>query len=59
MKAPTFTDKHRGRYRSAAESKQPGYLARRMKAYARLERLKAAKEAARSNVQTLPQRKRG
>lgn len=42
MKDPRYTDKHRGpRYRTAAESQQPGYLARRMQAYARLQRLKA------------------
>jgi hypothetical protein len=38
MKPPKYTDKRR-RYRTAAESSQPGYLARRFKAYARLERI--------------------
>lgn len=37
---PKFTDQHRGRYRTAAESREPGYLARRMKAYTRLQRLR-------------------
>ncbi len=32
------------RYRTAAESAQPGYLAKRFRAYSRLERLKAAAE---------------
>ena len=54
MKKPNYTDGFRGRYRSASESREPGYLARRMKAYARLQRLKARKA---SNVQQLPQRK--
>jgi hypothetical protein len=39
MKPPRFTDRRR-RYRTAAESSQPGYLAKRFKAYARLERMK-------------------
>jgi hypothetical protein len=39
MKSPRYTDRRR-RYRTAAESSQPGYLARRFKAYARLERMK-------------------
>jgi hypothetical protein len=38
MKPPRFTDRRR-RYRTAAESSQPGYLAKRFKAYARLERI--------------------
>jgi hypothetical protein len=38
MKTPNYTDKRR-RYRTAAESSQPGYLARRFKAYARLARI--------------------
>jgi hypothetical protein len=38
MKSPKYTDKRR-RYRTAAESSQPGYLAKRLKAYARLERM--------------------
>lgn len=54
MTAPKFTDKQRGgRYHNAATSREPGYLAKRMKAYARLERrraAKAAREAERSNV---------
>jgi len=29
MKVPNFTDKHRGRYYTAQESREPGYLARR------------------------------
>jgi len=37
---PKFTDKFRGRYRTAAESNQPGYLARRMKVYQRLQRMR-------------------
>lgn len=40
MKAPRFTDR-RGRYRSAAESRTPGYLARRFDAFRRLQRLQA------------------
>lgn len=44
MKSPKFTD-NRKRYHDAAKSSTPGYLARRMKAYARLRRMKA-----RSNV---------
>lgn len=40
MKTPKYTDQHRGRYRSAAESREPGYLARRLKAYARLQRIR-------------------
>jgi hypothetical protein len=39
MKSPKYTDKRR-RYRTAAESSQPGYLARRFKAYERLARMK-------------------
>jgi hypothetical protein len=42
MKSPKYTDKRR-RYRTAAESSQPGYLAKRLKAYARLERITAKK----------------
>jgi hypothetical protein len=38
MRHPNYTDRRR-RYRTAAESSQPGYLARRFKAYARLERI--------------------
>jgi hypothetical protein len=38
MKPPRYTDRRR-RYRTAAESSQPGYLAKRLKAYARLERI--------------------
>jgi hypothetical protein len=37
MKAPKFTDTHRGRYHSAEASREPGYLARRFKAFKRLE----------------------
>lgn len=56
-KTPRFTDQHRGgRYRSAAASRKPGYLARRLKAYARLARMQAAR---RSNVTPIRQRKRG
>lgn len=51
MKTPRWTDKQRGRYRTSAESQQPGYLARRMKAYARLERMRAARQE--SNVTTI------
>jgi hypothetical protein len=40
MKPPKFTDR-RGRYRSAAESRTPGYLARRFEAYRRLQERKA------------------
>lgn len=55
MKTPKFTDRHRGgRYRNAAESSQPGYLARRMKAYARLERMRAA----RADTNVTPMQKR-
>lgn len=55
MKPPRYTDKQRGgRYRTADETKQPGYLARRLKAYARLERLRAKA----TNVTTIkPKRK--
>lgn len=58
MKAPKFTDRQRGgRYRTAAESQQPGYLARRMQAYARLERMRAARQE--SNITAIkPQRKK-
>jgi hypothetical protein len=42
MKPPRFTDARR-RYRTAEESRAPGYLARRLKAYARLQRIKEAK----------------
>jgi hypothetical protein len=38
MKTPRYSDRRR-RYRTAAESSQPGYLAKRLKAYARLERM--------------------
>lgn len=37
------------RYKTAAQSREPGYLARRFQALRRLERMKAAK----SNVQPL------
>jgi RNase P/RNase MRP subunit p30 len=33
MKTPRYSDRRR-RYRTAAESSQPGYLAKRLKAYA-------------------------
>ena len=36
---PRYTDA-RPRYRTASESREPGYLARRMKAYARLNRMR-------------------
>ena len=39
---PNYTDARR-RYRTAEESRSPGYLARRLKAYARLQRIQAAK----------------
>jgi hypothetical protein len=39
MKRPVFTDR-RGRYRSSAESREPGYLARRFKAIERLQRMR-------------------
>lgn len=39
-----FTDKFRGRYRTAAESREPGYLQNRMAVYARRERMRAAAE---------------
>ena len=38
---PMFTDARR-RYHNSEASKQPGYLARRFKAYRRLARMKAA-----------------
>jgi hypothetical protein len=41
MSKPRYTDARR-RYRTAEESRAPGYLARRLKAYARLQRMKAA-----------------
>lgn len=52
MKRPRYTD-GRGAYHDSEKSKEPGYLARRMRAYARLQRMRARQ----SNVQTLPQRK--
>lgn len=52
MKRPRFTDAHRGRYRTAEESKTPGYLAKRFAAFRRLQRMQA-----RSNVAQLPKRK--
>lgn len=30
-KTPNFTDAHRGRYRTAEDSRKPGYLAQRFK----------------------------
>jgi hypothetical protein len=55
MKPPRYTDKQRGgRYRTADETKQPGYLARRLKAYARLERMRAGK----SNVTAMKPRRK-
>ena len=42
-----------GRYRTAEESKEPGYLARRMKAYARLQRMREARQ---TNVSELPRK---
>jgi len=42
----------RSRYRTAAESQKPGYLARRLRAYARLERMRA-----KSNVTQIKPRK--
>ena len=44
MKRPRYTDA-RPRYYTSDESRKPGYLARRMKAYARLQRMRR-----RSNV---------
>ena len=41
MKPVKFTDARR-RYRSAMESQKPGYLAKRFKAYRRLQRMQAA-----------------
>lgn len=53
---PKYTDQHRGgRYRTSEESREPGYLARRMKAYARLERMKARQPE--TNVEQFPKRK--
>jgi len=40
---PRFTD-NRGRYRTAEESKEPGYLARRFQAIRRLQRMQARKQ---------------
>jgi hypothetical protein len=40
MKRPHFTDR-RPRYRSAEQSRTPGYLAHRLRLYARLPRMKA------------------
>jgi hypothetical protein len=42
VKRPKFTD-GKGRYRNAAETAQPGYLARRFEAIRRLQRMKARK----------------
>ena len=42
MKTPRFTDAKR-RYRTAEESRAPNYLARRFKAFRRLQRMQAAK----------------
>lgn len=39
-----YTDKFRGRYKTSAESRTPGYLSQRMKIYARRERMRAAKQ---------------
>ena len=41
MKQPRYCDKHRGRYQTAEASREPGYLARRFKAIARLQRMRA------------------
>ncbi|MDP2620874.1 MAG: hypothetical protein Q8P46_11990 [Hyphomicrobiales bacterium] len=43
-----YTDKFRGRYRTATESREPGYLTGRMEVYKRLVRARAA--AARRNA---------
>ncbi|MDP2621573.1 MAG: hypothetical protein Q8P46_15615 [Hyphomicrobiales bacterium] len=43
-----YTDKFRGRYKTAAASREPGYLAKRMEVYKRRERMRAA--AARRNA---------
>lgn len=40
---PRYTD-GRQKYKTAAQSREPGYLAKRMKAYARLQRLRAARQ---------------
>jgi hypothetical protein len=47
IRRPRFTDA-RARYRNAEESRTPGYLAHRMKLYARLQRMRR-----RHNVITL------
>ena len=47
MKRPRFTDA-RARYRNAEESRTPGYLAHRLRVYARLQRMRR-----RHNVITL------
>lgn len=51
-KTPRFTD-GRGRYINSEKSKEPGYLARRFKAYRRLQRMKAR----RCNVTQIQERK--
>lgn len=53
MKRPHFTDRHRGRYRTAAESREPGYLEKRFRAIRRLQRLRERRQ----NVTAIPQRK--
>ena len=51
MRRPKFTDA-RARYRTAEESRTPGYLAHRFKVYARLQRMRR-----RHNVITLRKEK--
>jgi hypothetical protein len=41
MPRPKFTDQHRGRYRTAEDSRAPGYLQHRFEAIRRLLRIKA------------------
>ena len=43
MKRPRFVD-GKGRYRSAEESRSPGYLARRFEAIRRLQRMKERRQ---------------
>jgi hypothetical protein len=52
MKTPRFTD-NRPKYHDSQKSQEPGYLARRLKAYARLQRMRSRT----SNVQALPTRR--
>ena len=52
LRKPRFTDA-RARYRTAEESRTPGYLAHRMRVYARLQRMRR-----RRNVITLRAKER-